>query len=93
MMEKMNVTQAARQFSELLNRVAYQNSSFELERGGRPVARLVPAAPAGRVTVAGLNDLFATLPPLGDDSEHFERDVASLRAMDDPWASSQIPMS
>ena len=42
--------------------------------------------------VAGLNDLFATLPPLGDDGEHFERDVASLRealpAMDDPWVSS-----
>ena len=45
-MEKIKVTQAARQFSELLNRVAYQGSTFELERGGKPVARLVPVAPA-----------------------------------------------
>lgn len=89
-METVNVTQAARQFSELLNRVAYQGSTFELQRGGKPVARLVPAGPTGRISVAGLNDFFATLPSLGDDSERFERDLASLREAlpkaDDPWA-------
>ena len=37
-MEKINVTQAARQFSDLLNRVFYQGVSFELERGNKAIA-------------------------------------------------------
>lgn len=50
-MEQLNVTQAARQLSDLLNRVAYQGASFELTRGGRSIARLVPAGPPKRVKV------------------------------------------
>ena len=89
-MEKINVTQAARQFSELLNRVAYQGAAFELERGGKPVARLVPVMPPGRIAVASLNDFFAGLPSLGNDSEAFLQDIESVREAlpeaDDPWA-------
>ncbi len=89
-MEKIKVTQAARQFSELLNRVAYQGSTFELERGGKPVARLVPVAPAGRIAVSALNGFFAGLPALGEDGDAFVRDIESaweaLPEADDPWA-------
>jgi len=88
-MEKINVTQAARQFSELLNRVAYQGVAFELQRGGRPVARLVPAMPPGRIAVASLNDFFAGLPSLGNDEQVFLQDIESVREAlpenDDPW--------
>jgi prevent-host-death family protein len=65
-MEQVNVTQAARQLSDLLNRVAYQGASFELTRGGRRIARLVPAGPPERVKVSELNAIFARLPKLDD---------------------------
>ena len=42
-MERISVTQAARQFSDLLNRVFYQGASFELERNNKVIARLLPA--------------------------------------------------
>ena len=51
-MEQVNVTQAVRRLSDLLNRVAYQGASFELTRGGRRIARLVPAGPPKRVRVS-----------------------------------------
>jgi antitoxin (DNA-binding transcriptional repressor) of toxin-antitoxin stability system len=88
-MERITVTQAAREFSDLLNRVCYQGASFELARGNRIVARLVPAGPAKRVTVADLNRVFAELPRLGDDAEDFGREVDALRRSlppeGDPW--------
>ena len=75
-MEKINVTQAARNLSELLNRVAYQGVSFELMRGGRRIARLVPPGPPKEVRVSDLNALFDRLPRLDpDDVEAFETDV------------------
>ena len=90
-MESVNVTKAARHFSELLNRVAYQGASFELWRGNKPVACLVPAVPVQSLPVAALNDLFARLPKLGGDSVDFERDIDAVRAslpeVGDPWAS------
>lgn len=88
-MEQINVTQASRQLSDLLNRVAYQGASFELTRGGRRIARLVPVGPSKAVKVAELNALFARLPALDDDAEAFERDIADSEATltqdRDPW--------
>jgi len=88
-MEQVNVTQAARQLSDLLNRVAYQGASFELTRGGRRIARLVPAGPPKRVKVSELNDIFARVPKLGDDADAFERDIADAQSAivpdRDPW--------
>ena len=88
-MEQVKVTQAARQLSDMLNRVAYQGASFELTRGGRRIARLVPAGPPQRVKVSELNDIFAQIPKLGDDADAFERDIADAQAAivsdRDPW--------
>jgi prevent-host-death family protein len=86
----VNVTQAARRLSDLLNRVAYQGTSFELTRGGRRIARLVPAGPSKTVKVSELNALFARLPSLDDDAEAFERDIADSETAfaddRDPWS-------
>ncbi len=38
----ISVTEAARNFSDCVNRVRYQNVSFVLLKNGVPVARLVP---------------------------------------------------
>jgi len=88
-MEEISVTAAARNLSELLNRVAYQGASFELVRGGKRIARLVPAGPAKQIKVSELNRLFAGFPGLGDDADAFARDIEELRRKlpleKDPW--------
>ena len=38
----ISVTLAARKFSDCVNRVRYQGTSFILEKNGVPVARLIP---------------------------------------------------
>ena len=48
-MERISVTQAVRQFSDLMNRVFYQGSIIELERGNRVIARISPVSPASRL--------------------------------------------
>jgi prevent-host-death family protein len=90
-MEEVNVTQAARNLSELLNRVAYQGASFELTRGGKRIARLVPSGPPKELKVADLNTLFTRLPRLDeDDIKALEQDIvesdAALAPDRDPWA-------
>ena len=79
-MEKVTVTEAARRFFELLNRVRYQGRSFEVARGSEVVARLVPAHPPAVVQVADLDRILSALAPLDDeDGVQFEHDVRSLR--------------
>lgn len=78
-MEKISVTSAARNLSELLNRVAYQGASFELKRGGKSIARLVPVGPAQKMKVSDLNGLFERLPRLKEDVDAFVRDVEEVR--------------
>lgn len=50
----ISATRAAREFSELLNRVRYRGETFCIERGGEPVGRLTAAAAPPRCTVAEL---------------------------------------
>jgi antitoxin (DNA-binding transcriptional repressor) of toxin-antitoxin stability system len=78
-MERINVTQAARNFSDLLNRVYYQGISVELERNNKVIAQLVPVKPAARLRVEDLNAFFASLPKLRDDAETFAEDIESIR--------------
>ncbi len=87
-MERISVTEAGRQFDELINRVSRDGITFELEKDNRVVARL---SPAGRfVKVADLNRIFASFPSLGDDAESFGKDVERIRREvpqeSDPWA-------
>lgn len=83
-MERINVTQAVRQFSDLLNRVFYQKASFELERGNKVIARITPAPQESSLKVKDLNKFFAELPTLGEDAEDFAKDLGDIR--------KQIPM-
>ncbi len=79
-MERLSATEAARRFSDLLNRVRYQGASFEIARGNEVVARIVPAAPPRTVKVADLDELFEQLPRLDpEDAERFEKDLRSIR--------------
>ena len=88
-MERINVTQAVRRFSDLLNRVLYQGASFELERGNKVIARISPAGPPRRIPVQDLNELFDSLPRLGEDAEAWQEEQDELRralpSETDPW--------
>ncbi len=63
---RLSATEAVRSFSELLNRVRYRGESFIVERGGKPICEILPAAPlkfAGR----DLARLLDSLPKPDDD--------------------------
>jgi prevent-host-death family protein len=57
----ISATDAARSFSDLVNRVLYRGEVFIIERGGQPVCRIVPAKPA-KFTLRDLVQLLNTLP-------------------------------
>ena len=78
-MERISVTQAVRQFSDLLNRVFYQGTTVELERGNKVIARISPVTPESPLKVKDLNRLFVELPPLGEDAKAFAKDLADIR--------------
>jgi len=44
---RVTATEAARKFSEILNRVVYKGESFIVERSGRPVCEIRPADEGG----------------------------------------------
>ncbi len=83
-MERINVTQAVRHFSDIVNRVCYQGVIVELERENKVIARISPASPNPPLQVKDLNRLFAELPTLDDDANAFKKDFADIR--------KQVPM-
>lgn len=88
----ISVTEALRNFSDYINRVAYRGERFLLVRGGKPVAELTPV-PSG-TRLGDLPSLMASLPRLSaDDAEAFAEDLARAReeagaaSPRDPWDS------
>ncbi|HKN13072.1 MAG TPA: type II toxin-antitoxin system prevent-host-death family antitoxin [Candidatus Binatus sp.] len=60
MKSEISATEAARRFSEVLNRVRYRNETFVVKRGGEPVCEIVPVRGAtftGRELVGLLRSL------------------------------------
>jgi antitoxin (DNA-binding transcriptional repressor) of toxin-antitoxin stability system len=79
-MTRISATQAARQFSDLLNRVHYQGTRLEIERGNEVIAQIIPVAPSGRLNIATLNQHWSRLPRLEpDDVVAFEETLQELR--------------
>ena len=78
MQKIINVTEAARNFADCVNRAHYQNVTFVLLKGGSPVARLVPdneKVCTGRDLVSAL--AAAKLPP--DEAKAWNRDLRAAR--------------
>lgn len=88
----LTATEAARNFSGLLDQVSHHGASYDIRRGREVVARVVPARPSPqRISVAELAALLERLPRLEEgDAERFEKDLAAarkrLRQPRDPWA-------
>ncbi len=78
-MKTLSVTEAARNFSDLVSRVHYRGESALLLKGGRPMVRVVPARSprTGRELAA----LWPRLPQLSpEEAEAMARDLADARA-------------
>ncbi len=90
MIKTLSVTEASRNFSDVVNRARYRHETTLLVKGGKPVARIVPVAPApktGREVAAAWRS-WKRLPPEAADA--FAKDVAASRTASilprDPWA-------
>jgi len=85
-MSVVSATEAARSFSDLVNRACYQGETFVIERGGRPICQLGPLQ-GSRCTGADLLALFSKLPK--PDEEFLDIVEALSRAQPDversPW--------
>ena len=78
-MRTLSVTEAARNFSDLVSRVHYRGESALLLKGGRPMVRVVPARSprTGRERAA----LWPRLPQLSPaEADAMARDLADARA-------------
>lgn len=79
MMKTINATDAAREFSEILNSVKYKRDSFTVMRGGKPTAAIVPVESAGTFrTLSDLRLIIKNLPRLGEDSAQFAHDINNI---------------
>ncbi len=92
MKHTISVTEAARNFADIVSRVFYRGERFVLERGGKPVARLIPVPRGGRL--GDLPDLLGAVPGLSDEeAQALGRDVDEARESfpelgdEDPWES------
>lgn len=85
-MSRMTATEAARSFSEVLNRVA-AGEEVEVTRAGAPVATIAPVR-TRLLTAERFRELIATAPAPDDE---FAADLRTLRgtlaAPDEPWPS------
>ena len=79
--QTITATEAARAFSDLLNRVRHEHQSFVILRGGERVARIEPASPPIAPTGLDLDRLLAEdIPPLSvDEAARFEADIRAAR--------------
>ncbi|MGV3533775.1 MAG: type II toxin-antitoxin system Phd/YefM family antitoxin [Chthoniobacteraceae bacterium] len=77
----LSVTEAARNFADVVNRAYYRHESTTLLKNGKPVARVVPAGPSMRTGKEIAAEMTATRPRLGvEEAEAFEADLLKARA-------------
>jgi prevent-host-death family protein len=82
----MTATEAARRFSELLNRVA-AGEEIEVVRNGSQVAVISPAK-GQLMSAARFRDLIATAPPPDDEfTEDIRLARRSIGPSEDAWPS------
>jgi len=79
MEKRVSATEAVRKFSDILNSIKYKGDSYQIIRGGKPVAFICPVETPMRERHLGeLKELVKSLPGLGSEAEKFERDVKEI---------------
>ena len=88
---EISVTDAARNFSDCVNRVRYQGMTFVLLKNGTPVAKLTPyeepKTSTGAELAAALRGVVLTEEESKAWREDLERARASLIGTADKWES------
>jgi antitoxin (DNA-binding transcriptional repressor) of toxin-antitoxin stability system len=69
----ISATEAARHFSDLLNKVGFRGERYTIARGGKAIARLTPVTSQITRRLGELPDLLRKLPSLGKDAVPFSR--------------------
>jgi prevent-host-death family protein len=82
---RVTATEAARNLSDLLNRVRYRGERFTVIRGGEEVAEIVPAKRSVGVALRELRRALASLPAPDED---FATDLERIRAEQPPTEPS-----
>jgi prevent-host-death family protein len=91
-MKTLTVTEAARNFSRVLDKVEREQEEIVLVRNHRQIVRLIPEPPAQNALEV-LGDLYRTLDDATADAlahavnRTRKGQAASLTALRDPWAS------
>jgi len=78
-MERINVADAQRDFTALVNRVYRQGVSVDVERDKQVIARLSPVRPPATLKMRDLPMLLARLPRLEEDAAPFGDDLRAIR--------------
>ena len=88
-MERIEISTANINLSEIVKQVARDRVSVELSEGQVPLARIVPIDQPHSMT--DLNRALVECTRLGEDAEAYALDVLSVRnsigELDDPWES------
>ncbi|MDQ7843458.1 MAG: antitoxin [Armatimonadota bacterium] len=85
MTRRLTVTEAVRNFSDILGRVRFKGERFILVKGGKPVAELRPTDAAAEVRLEELPAILEGLPHLDpEDADRFARDLESGRSTTGP---------
>lgn len=86
---RITATEAARNFSDILNRVRYRREAFVVERGGETVAEILPTQTPKRS--ATLADLITFLRDTRAPDDQFADDLRQIireqpqADLTDPW--------
>lgn len=88
----VSVTEAARNFADLVNRAYYRQETTVLLRNGVPVAHIAPVAPSGVPAQEFLERWSRRSRLSAEDADAWARDLEAARAaippLRDPWESS-----
>lgn len=86
MSERVTATEAARRFSDLLNRVRYERETFVIVRGREEVGQLAPVPSSPEPLT--LRGLFELMGEAGRPDDQFADDLAEIQASQRPIGDS-----
>ena len=91
MIQTITVTDAVRNFSELLNGIRYGGERYTILKRGKPSATIGPAEGSEKErNLSDLKEIIRNIPRLEDDGDAFARDIARAIAVQPPVGEGGI---
>lgn len=77
----ITATEAIRSFADIINKVYYQNQSFDIKKGKIIVASIVPSSNSSPLEAKDLNQFFSNIPKLeNNDEKDFQNEIENIRS-------------